>query len=223
MSPEPYTQEDGDVVIYLFEDITPESSNRVIGEILAHEGKQIQLKVKCGGGTFDDSMALVDVVNEQNVQVNVVGYAYSGGFLVFCGATIRTMTPNSRLMYHDMAYQAAQKLEGHRQTLIEMEKLSTRYHKVFTDCSKIKKKTLEQYDSKQQDWFISYNEALKLGLLTHILNKETVTIPKQKIEMEAVTEIVSEYMSYEDYTKKVKEDARLLEKATTTKKDKKNS
>lgn len=192
-SPETLVEEDGSVCIYLFEEINQKSVNRVIHEISKHAGKNIQLQLKTRGGTTEDALALVDVIQQANVQVNVVGYAYSSGFIIFSSAPIRTMTKNAVLMYHDCSYIVSGMPKNHKNYNKFVEGLRKRIINIVTEKTNISSEVIEQIHESGEDWYLDYEEAKSLGLITHVLVEYEETVPEHKVRK-------IEFFDYEETT-----------------------
>jgi len=192
LSPEPTVDEEkGTAIVYLYEDITEESSSRLIGEIEKLAGFSVQLKLKTYGGNLDDTLAIADVVKEQGIQVHVNGYANSGGFIILCAADIRTMSPNSTLMYHDITYGYMEKVAKHEIHMKELKRRRQLVHNIITSNTHISQETLEEHDRSTHEWYLGFEDAESLGVITHKLITKEVT--EEPMEMEPETYMVKEY------------------------------
>ena len=178
-SPLPSTLNNGGKVVYLYDEIDEVSINRVISELLPiiGSGVNIQLRLKTYGGSLYDCLALIDIVRQYDIPVHVDGYAMSGGFLIFAAAKTRTMSPYSYVMYHDMTYIEYGKRAKHKNELAHSNNLATLYHNLICEYTKVTPKMLKEWDDKQLEWYIDYEEAQKLRIVSQILKTVVIKVP----------------------------------------------
>lgn len=203
ISPKPTTLSTGNKIVYLYDEINEVSVNRVISEImpLLGTGNTLQLRIKSYGGSLYDCLALIEIIRKYDIPVHVDGYAMSGAFLIFATAKTRTMSPYSYLMYHDMTYFEYGKRAKHENELNHSNNLAKMYHDLICEYTKVTPKMLKQYDDKQLEWYIDYEQAKKLLIVNQELREVTVTIPATK---ESTVERL-EYVKLDTETEETKE------------------
>lgn len=200
ISPKPSTLSSGNMVVYLYDEINEVSVNRVISELLPliGTGKTVQLRLKTFGGSLYDCFALIEIIRQYKIPVHVDGYAMSGGFLIFAAAEVRTMSPYSYLMYHDMTYIEYGKRATHQNELEHSNRLAKMYHDLICEYTKVTPKMLKEWDDKQLEWYLDYNDAKKLGVVTQELREVEFTVPAT----ESSTGVRLEYVDIVTETKK---------------------
>lgn len=167
------------MIVYLYDEISDISINRVISELLPliGTGKTVQLRIKTFGGSLYDCFALIEIIRQYEIPVHVDGYAMSGGFLIFSAAKVRTMSPYSYLMYHDMTYGEYGKRAVHRNEIEHSDRLAKTYHGLICEYTKITSKMLDKWDEKQLEWYLDFEDAKKLGVITQELREVEFTVP----------------------------------------------
>ena len=160
-------------IIILCEDITNKSFLSFDKKLrkLEKTKEPITLRINSSGGSFYDSLAIVERIRLSPCKINteVFGRAFSGAFLIFIHGDYRTMTRNSWLMFHS----------------ISVETLSGKAHEISSDykqielevnqlCSLVSDRSSRDYDfwlslAKKSDFYMSSEKALDLGLVDKIL------------------------------------------------------
>jgi len=167
--------------IYLYEDITDKSVNRIINEINLNINSPIILRIKTNGGSVYDTLALVDYIHQHNIGVHADGYAFSGGFILLCASNNRSASNNAQLMYHDMSYGIYGKREDHKNDLKHSDTLRDTIHKIITKNTKITKKKLQSIDKGIREWYLSNEDIEKFNitnaeLLAEAVKKDTISV-----------------------------------------------
>lgn len=183
-SPQPRVDEDGSVVLYLYGGVTPPAISRVINEI-HHYGNapSIQLRIKSNGGDADEAFGLVSLIREYDVATHVDGFAFSAAFLIFMAGRIRTMSPNSKLMHHELRYPTQGTLTKIEREVKEMRKRQDMIDEIILNSSDFSKEYLRHIYETQKDWFIDFNDAVEMSMVTHVLHI-TETIEEVDVPIE---------------------------------------
>jgi len=187
-SPMPHVTET-DAIIFLYDEVNEFSVNKCIKEIFDNVNKNKTLRVKTCGGSLHDTFALIDIIQEYNVNVHVDGYAYSAGFLILCSARVRTMSNNAHLMYHDLSYGMYGKRVDHENEVEFKQDLTNCMHKLITKYTRITDKQLEVIDKGKREWFLNYEEAKQLGIVTHEMVEQKITMPSQTTVLSSYEEV----------------------------------
>jgi ATP-dependent protease ClpP protease subunit len=199
-SPQPQVDEDGSVILFLYGGLTAESSSKLISEILAYgNAPNIQLRIKTNGGDMDEAFALWDIIQEYNINTHLDGFGFSGGFIVFLAGINRTMGKNAKIMHHEMRYQHSGTLTNHQQSAQEFRRRQDKIDELIMSKINIRKDALEEWYERSGDWYIDYDLAVSLGIVTHVLQIETHNemVEIDGIEMEMPVRY-SEYVPVED-------------------------
>ena len=166
--------------ILISKDITNESVQEVIDKIMGinysddqieddygekYEREPIKLFINSFGGSCYDGLALVDTIlySKTPVYTITLGSAMSMGLWIFMVGHKRFIGKNSTLMYHEVGYGVWDKLEEHKMVMPEMERLQAMYDDVVTSNTKVMQSQLTDYKTRKADWYISSEDAIKLG------------------------------------------------------------
>ena len=166
-----------DRIIFLTGEITDETANSVVAQLIFLEGKDpdkdISLYINSPGGSVSAGMAIYDTVNfiKCDVTTICVGLAASmGAFLLSSGTKgKRFALPNSEIMIH-------QPLGGARGQASDIEIQANHIKKIKEKINKILAEQSNQPLEKVQkdtdrDYYMSAEEALEYGLIDKIFDK----------------------------------------------------
>jgi ATP-dependent protease ClpP protease subunit len=205
-SPAPMVDEDGSVVLFLYGGLTAESSSRLVNEILLYgNAPNIQLRIKSNGGDVDEAFALWDIIQEYNINTHLDGFGFSGGFIVFLAGINRTMGEHAKLMHHEMRYQQSGTLTTQEKTVREFRARQNKIDRLINSKLNLQDGFLHEIYSKGEDWYVDFDLAVILGIVTHVLQiseyEETSYLEIEGFdEKEPYTQTVrtSEYVPVED-------------------------
>lgn len=175
-----------DKILYLTGEINGDSISAINTQLLQkikEDNKQeqtlkefnrepIELYINSFGGSVYDSLSLVDIIMHSPTPIHTVctGYAMSAAFLVFVSGSRRIMSPHATLMYHQISSQIFNSKLGYiEKSLVELKRIEQIVDRIITDKTKISITMLEEYKKNQTDWYISLEEALKLGCVDETL------------------------------------------------------
>jgi ATP-dependent Clp protease protease subunit len=136
------------------------------------ERDPIQLVVNSPGGHVYFGFGLVDCIELSGtpVYVSIHGQAQSMALPIVCVGHNRRMSKRATLMYHEMSWGThEEKLRYHKQEVAEADRLQKMYDSIITENTKVTKKKLDEVKSKNQDWYITAEEALELGFIDEII------------------------------------------------------
>ncbi|MBE7082296.1 MAG: ATP-dependent Clp endopeptidase proteolytic subunit ClpP [Clostridiales bacterium] len=166
-----------DRIIFLTGEITDETANSVVAQLIFLEGKDpekdISLYINSPGGSVSAGLAIYDTMNfiKCDVTTICVGLAASmGAFLLSSGAKgKRFALPNSEIMIH-------QPLGGARGQASDIEIQANHIKKIKEKINKILSEQSGQSLEKVQkdtdrDHYMSADEALEYGLIDKIFTK----------------------------------------------------
>lgn len=166
-----------DRIIFLTGEITTETANTVIAQLLFLEGKDsskdISLYINSPGGIVDAGLAILDTMNYIKCDVSTicVGMSASMSAVLLSAGTKgkRYALPNSRIMIHQPLGGAQGQASDIKIQAEEILKMREKLNKILASKTG---KTLKQIKSDtNRDYYLSSEEALKYGLIDKILEK----------------------------------------------------
>ncbi len=164
-------------VVFLGDQVTPETANIVIAQLLhlAYEDpkKDIKLYINSPGGSVYDGLAIIDTMNyiEPDVQTIGIGLQASmGAMLLSAGAKgKRYCLPNARIMIHQPSSGTEGKITDQEIALKEGIYLKKRLAEIF---SKNTGKSLAQVEKDMdRDNWMSAQEAKDYGIIDEVIEK----------------------------------------------------
>ena len=93
----------------------------------------------------------------------------SMGFIIFAAGHKRFAHPFATLMYHQIRGWAGGELTQIKRTVEEWERLETIYDSYVLKKTNLMKEKLDDVKEKCKDWYISAEDAKKLGIVDEIL------------------------------------------------------
>ncbi len=166
-----------DRIIFLTGEITDETANSVVAQLIFLEGKDpekdISLYINSPGGSVSAGLAIYDTMNfiKCDVTTICVGLAASmGAFLLSSGAKgKRFALPNSEIMIHQPLGGAQGQASDIEIQAKHIKRIKEKINKVLSEQSgqpleKVQKDT-------DRDFYMSAEEALEYGLIDKIFDK----------------------------------------------------
>ncbi|MCI7002923.1 MAG: ATP-dependent Clp endopeptidase proteolytic subunit ClpP [Clostridia bacterium] len=166
-----------DRIIFLTGEITDETANSVVAQLIFLEGKDpekdISLYINSPGGSVSAGLAIYDTMNfiKCDVTTICVGLAASmGAFLLSSGAKgKRFALPNSEIMIHQPLGGAQGQASDIEIQANHIKRIKEKINKILSEQSgqpleKVQKDT-------DRDFYMSADEALEYGLIDKIFNK----------------------------------------------------
>ena len=135
------------------------------------EMPHIQVLLSTYGGSVYDGLALYDAIKASKTKVDVIigGKAMSMGTIIMLGSETRKAYRNTTFMVHEIASVHLGKLAELEDNLSESKRLQKILWDIITSETKITQKQLDDIYEKKNDWYLSAEEALELGLITEII------------------------------------------------------
>lgn len=166
-----------DRVIYLFEEINPFVSKRIIQQIFylkKLKKQKISIYANTTGGSVTDALAIIDVIEfvkkDMDVEIIAMGDCCSAGadILTFATKGMRFATKNSCIMFHPISYELPHDYAGKQEKYAEYMK---------SQRSLIDKLVAKNIGKKEKEWtakvedglWLTAEEALKLKIIDKIL------------------------------------------------------
>ncbi|MCR5511925.1 MAG: ATP-dependent Clp protease proteolytic subunit [Lachnospiraceae bacterium] len=171
--------------IFLCDEVTSESCNEIIKELLYMEsvddGKPINLFINSPGGSVTDGLAVYDVITLLKSPVNaiVTGLAASMGSIILlaCSKERRFMLPSSRILVHDCSW-GHNDLGGKKPYEVEEElkQLKSTNERLVSIIAERTGKTVKEVAKvTKYDSYFSAQEAIDFGLASKIIDSETLS------------------------------------------------
>jgi ATP-dependent protease ClpP protease subunit len=161
--------------IYLFGEITEESSKEIVSEIMNCK-TDILLVINSSGGDVDSGNSIINAINwcDRNVYTLGNGAVYSMSFQIFLYGKKRFSMPNTIFMFHDVKYDLSdyQNLND-LEDFIKFEKKQKR--KLNIDIykkTKIPKKIVEKIIKEKKDLYINNEQALIYNIIECIVDSK---------------------------------------------------
>lgn len=129
----------------------------------------IVLRFSSPGGYVFEGFGLYDTIRDlvkhgANIETRCVGYAASMAGVLLQAGSVRSMSPHSYLMIHEVGSDAWGKTSEIRDELDLVERLEERCMKILASRSKLTIRKIREA-SKRKDWWIDASEARSLGLV----------------------------------------------------------
>ena len=165
-------------IIYLGSEVTPESANSIVAELLYLESVKpdldITMYINSPGGTITDGMAIFDTMQaiKPDVSTVCIGMAASMASFLLAGGTKgkRYAMPNAEVMIH-------QPLGGAQgqttEILIEAEHIKQIRKRMQEYYSEFTGKSYEEINrDTERNHYMTAQEAKEYGLVDHIVGEE---------------------------------------------------
>ena len=166
-----------DRIIFLTGEITDETANSVVAQLIFLEGKDpdkdISLYINSPGGSVSAGLAIFDTMNfiKCDVTTICVGLAASmGAFLLASGTKgKRFALPNSEVMIHQPLGGARGQASDIEIQANHIKKIKQKINKVLSELSGQPLEKVEK--DTDRDYYMSAQEALEYGLIDKIFYK----------------------------------------------------
>jgi len=174
-------------LIYIAGGINEERSADVISKLLSYEcasQEDIIMFIDSYGGSVDAVVAIHDAMKmiRSDVATVCIGKAMSAGQLLLVSGTKgkRFITPNSRTMFHELAFEASGKLKDIVNRCVESERLQREViDKLYIKYTNLTVKTLK--DIKTTDEYMDAKQSIANGIVDHIIMKPSDLYKKVKM------------------------------------------
>ena len=132
------------------------------------------LDITSPGGSAYIALALYDIIRNYNLNSNhkiiarATGLIASAATIIILACDERECGKNSTFMIHSISTYNAGKLQDIEDDIKETVRLSEAIKNIYTERTNITLKKLKEVDKLKQDWFMTADEALDVGLVTKI-------------------------------------------------------
>ena len=136
--------------------------------------KSITILLNSPGGDVVETLGLIDYIRSldtnEGIKTNIVcrGSAMSAAALLLAAGTgVRAASKHSKIMVHQLSSFAAGKLSDLKSNAKFAEQLEDDCNTIMEECTKKDKKWWEE--NQQNDYFLSAEDALELGIIDKII------------------------------------------------------
>ena len=156
---------------------------RILSLEIKDPTKDILMFIDSYGGAYDSFIAIHDVIRMCRCEVATVciGKAMSAGQLLLMSGTKgkRFITPNSRVLIHQIASGAFGKITHMDNEVVEVKRLQSVMESLILKYTKISKAEIKELMSK--DSYITAERAKKLGIVDHIIESPQDLYPRLRL------------------------------------------
>jgi len=155
--------------IYRFNNEDDEKESKEIG--YDRNSHPIKIFLNTRGGDVYESLAIVGAIQASITPVEVIalGYAMSGGFLIFVSCHKRLCQKYTTFLYHDIRSWIEGTVSTMEEELNEIKRLQRIVDNIVINTTNVSQETLDKYNNKKEDWYINAEDALKLGIVDEII------------------------------------------------------
>jgi ATP-dependent Clp protease protease subunit len=138
---------------------------------IEYKPKPIKIYIDSYGGNVYQCFGLLSVMKRSKTPIHtiVTGCAMSCGFMMLISGHKRFAHELSTPLYHQVSSVAWGKLKDMEQDVEEAKRLQKIIENITLDRTSISKSKLKEVLEQKIDWFMSAEEALKLGVVDEIL------------------------------------------------------
>ena len=123
------------------------------------------------GGTCYDGMALHDVIEASRTPIEMIctGKIMSMGIVVALGSKVRKAYRNTTFMIHQVQGISIGSLREMEDTVAEASRINDMLFRIIKEKTNITDAQLNDVIQNRKDWFLTADEAFKLGIVTEII------------------------------------------------------
>lgn len=136
--------------------------------------KPINLILDSNGGEIYKGMSMVNTIETSKTEVHayVYGIAASMGVILSAICHKRFAHKRSHFMIHSLSAGTVGELQWMKESVEQYNKLQAMLDDIITENSKIRQKKLDAVRERKQDWYLTGEEALELGLVDELIVRD---------------------------------------------------
>ena len=125
------------------------------------------------GGEIRYGMAIYDAIHECSCPVTIRAYAHARSMssIIIQAADHRQMLPNCQYMIHEGHMYIDDTVKGAKSYIEISDKDEQRMIDIYVERSSLKAKQIQDKMDRKQEWYMSAEEALELGLIDEIYSR----------------------------------------------------
>lgn len=150
----------------------------------------IPIVISSYGGSLDNMLAMRDLIKstQKAVSITAIGKAMSAGSALLAAGTkgLRFIAPNTNIMIHEAAAGVGGKIEDMKATINNLDQRNATYVRLMAEDMGKDVEWLKKEISKRKnaDWFLTAEDAIRVGLADKISVPRTyLSPPRQMIEV----------------------------------------
>lgn len=138
---------------------------------LEYKPKPIEIYIDSYGGLVYQVFGLLSIMEKSKTEIHtiVTGAAMSCGFMMLIYGHKRFGYELSTPLYHQVSGGIIGKVEDIEQKAIESKRLQNKFEELTMRKTKISKEKLDQIRKEKIDWYMTAEEAKKLGVIDKII------------------------------------------------------
>src|ERR1035437_1650609 len=138
---------------------------------LDYSPKPIKIFIDSYGGQVYQCFGLLSIIENSITPIYtiVTGAAMSCGFMILICGHKRFAYKLATPLYHSVSHGAYGQAKALEESLVETKRLQNKVEEITLRRTKITKKKLKDVYEKKFDWYMTSDEALKLGVVDEIL------------------------------------------------------
>lgn len=143
-----------------------EDNKKMVDESDHKKLEDLTINITSIGGLVYGTNAIYDALSKLKCKVITRGYGLcsSGGFYLLLAGQERYAGKNTEFLYHTMSYGTwYKKIQDHIEYAAFQNKVQENLDEIVLEKTKITKEMLK--DKRKEDWFMLFDEALKLGVI----------------------------------------------------------
>lgn len=139
---------------------------------LDYKPKPIKIMIDSFGGSVYAILGLLAVMDDSKTPIHtyVTGAAMSCGFMLLIHGHRRFAYKHATPLYHQVSSGAFGTLKEMEESIVETKRLQEILERLTIEKTKITAKKLEKIYKTKRDWYMSAEEALKLGVVDEIVS-----------------------------------------------------
>jgi ATP-dependent Clp protease protease subunit len=131
----------------------------------------IKIYIDSYGGKVYQCLGLIGVMEKSETPIHtiVTGAAMSCGFMILINGHHRLAYQHATPLYHQVSSGFYGKVKDLEEKLEETKRLQTKIEEMTLRLTKISKKKLSDILKNKTDWYMTADEALKLGVIDEVI------------------------------------------------------
>lgn len=128
----------------------------------------ITLHISSPGGELATMFTLYHTILNSKIPVRTIneGGAHSAAFIIFLAGHMRTMNPDVTFIAHEGSGMMGGSFRENKYAMRQYEKDVARMKQIIAERTNLTIEDIEAQFEKEQDWYIGYEDAKKLGIIT---------------------------------------------------------
>lgn len=138
---------------------------------LHYKPSPIKIFIDSYGGQVYQILGLIGIIEKSKTSIHTIatGCAMSAGFALLVSGHKRFAYQYATMLYHQVSDDRWGKLEHMKQGLKETKRLDKLLTNIILSKTKITKKLIKEIIRMKQDWYLTPEQSLNLGIIDKIL------------------------------------------------------